>query len=247
MPHSLYPLLHPLIRRLAFALYWCFGGYRVEGVEHLPRRGPALVVCNHISVSDPVAMLGASPRRLWYMAARELHSSPVLGPLIRFLQAFPVTRGSYDAEALAFTRRLLRRGEAVVVFPEGGCSPDGTLQPLYPGVAALALRENCPLVPARMEGTDGFLPIGGRVLRFHPKRVAFGPPFRVGPLAPGVPVRRQVDRALERIRRALLDLGVPEGPRTYQGRGTEVQTRSRMSGPGPSPRASAGPPSGGTR
>lgn len=203
----------PLIRRVTFAVYWLFGGYRVEGAHHIPRTGPALIASNHISVADPLAMLSASPRDLHYMAARELHQSWLLGPIIRFLQSYPVSRGQIDSQAMAHTRRLLQQGEAVVIFPEGGCSPDGLLQTLYPGIAALALREGCPVVPAVIHGTNGMLPIGGRMLRFHPKRVRFGPPLHLGRLRPGVPVKGQVEEALERIRQALLDLGAVESPR----------------------------------
>lgn len=202
----------PIIRRLTFGLYWVFGGYRVEGTRHIPRSGAALIAANHISVADPLAMLSASPRDLHYMAARELHESPILGPAIRFLQAYPVSRGQIDSQAMAHTRKLLQQGEAVVIFPEGGCSPDGFLQPLYPGIAALALREGCPIVPAVIRGTNGMLPIGAKFLRFHPKSVRFGPPLHLGRLKAGVPVKAQVDEALARIRQALLDLGAVESP-----------------------------------
>lgn len=200
----------PLIRRFTFGVYWLFGGYRVEGTRHIPRSGPALVAANHLSVADPLAILSASPRDLHYMAARELHEAWPLGPIIRFLQAFPVSRGQIDHQAMAHTRRLLQQGEAVVIYPEGGCSPDGFLQPLYPGVAALALREGVPIVPAVIRGTDGMLPLGAQFLRFHPKSVRFGPPLHLGRLKPGIPVKVQVDEALERLRRALLDLGAVE-------------------------------------
>jgi len=225
---SLYACLHPLIRSAAYAFYRALGGYRVCGAEHIPRRGPALVACNHISLADPVAMLGASPRALHYMAAQELHDLPLLGPTIRFLQAFPVRRGQQDPEAVARCRALLRDGQAVVIFPEGRCSPDGRLGPLFPGVATLALREGCPVVPAVVHGTDRFLPLGARMVRRHPKTMSFGAPLDLGRLQAGVPVRQQVDQVLLRLQQALLDLGAvardPEG--AYQGSGRRFQTRS---------------------
>ena len=208
---SLYPALHPLFRFGALAFYKALGGFEVEGTEFLPRSGAALVACNHLSLADPVAMLGASPRALHYMAARELHEIPLLGRLIRFLQAFPVSRGQPDAEALARCRALLRAGEAVVIYPEGRCSQDGRLGPLFPGVAALALRERVPVVPAVVTGTDKMLPVGARRLYCHPKKLRFGPALPPARLEAGVPMREQVDRALNRLRQALLDLGAPDG------------------------------------
>lgn len=225
---SLYACLHPLIRTAAYALYHVVGGYQVCGTEHIPRHGPALVACNHISLADPVAMLGASPRALHYMAAQELHDLPILGPTIRFLQAFPVRRGQQDPEAVARCRALLREGQAVVIFPEGRCSPDGRLGPLFPGVATLALRERCPVVPAVVQGTDRFLPLGARMLRPRPKTLRFGAPLDLGRLQAGVPVRQQVDQVLSRLQQAMLDLGAasrdPEV--AYQGSGRRFQTRS---------------------
>jgi len=200
-------LWHPLIRRAALGFYRLMGGYRVEGTEHVPRTGPLLVACNHLIVADPLALYAACPRSLHYMAARELHEIRFLGPTIRFLKAFPVSRGQSDPEAVAITRNLLRSGEAVAMFPEGGCSPDGRLGPLFPGIATLALREGCPIVPAVLAGTDRMLPIGARMPRFNPKSMRFGPPLSLGPLQSGVPVRDQVQEGLARIRQAMLDLG----------------------------------------
>jgi len=225
---SLFRITHPIFRWGAFALYRFMGGYRVEGSGNIPRSGAALVACNHVSLADPVAMLGASPRPLHYMAAQELHDIPLLGSVIRFLQAFPVRRGQNDREAWSRCRSLLRAGEAVVIFPEGRCSPDGRLGPLQPGVAALALREGCPVIPAVVSGTEGMLPLGARRLVCYPKVMRFGPALELGSLAPGVPVRRQVDQALLGLRQALLDLGAIPGQDdpSYQGNGQRCQTRS---------------------
>lgn len=201
----------PLARRIMFGLYWLLGGYRVEGQENVPRRGPLLIACNHVSLADPFAVLAACPRDTWSLAARELYEAPWLGPLIRFLGAIPVRRGEMDIEGLARVRRLLRQGEAVIVYPEGRLSKDGRLLPLFPGVAVLALREGCPVVPAVLWGTQGMLPYGSRWLRPHFKRIRFGPPLRFPPLRRGIPVRQQVDEALVRLRQALLELGAPPG------------------------------------
>lgn len=203
------PLWHPLIRLATLGFYKLLGGYRIEGLEHLPRQGAALVACNHLSLADPLAVLASSPRALHYMAARELHEIPVLGTLIRFLQAFPVTRGRSDPEALARCRSLLRAGEVVVIFPEGRCSRDGRLGRLYPGVATLALREGVPVVPAVLSGTDRMLPLGAWVPRCSSKRMRFGPPLDLAREIPAGPQR--VEQALARVRQAMLDLGALPG------------------------------------
>ncbi|MCE7872692.1 1-acyl-sn-glycerol-3-phosphate acyltransferase [bacterium CPR1] len=196
----------PLIRFGVGLLYRGFGGYRIQGVENLPRSGRVLVACNHLSLADPLAMLVASPRPLFYMAAEELHQMAWVGPTIRFLQSFPVRRGEWDQNAIAHARALLRNEQGLVVYPEGRISPDGELLPLYPGVAMLALRERCPVVPARMRGTDGFLPLGSKLIRFHPKSVRFGPALDFGAPRPGESIKTQVQAATERLREAMLGL-----------------------------------------
>src|SRR5579862_8249553 len=73
----------------------CLTALRLEvrGREHVPKEGPLIVACNHVSYVDPVALGVSLPRPIWYMAKTELFKIPVLGPLITGLNAFPVERG----------------------------------------------------------------------------------------------------------------------------------------------------------
>ncbi len=216
-------LFHPLIRRAAYLLYQVWGGFEVRGVENIPAQGAVLLAVNHISLADPLSILAASPRRLYYMAARELHELWWLDPIIRFLGSFPVDRNTMDLSAIAKARSLLRQGEGVVIWPEGKVSPDGTLQPLQPGVAVLALREQVPIIPVVVQGTDGMFPLGAKFPRYHFNSVTFGVPLKVRPLRKGESVKVRVHEALGQLRDVLLQMGAPapsSGP-TYlpQGKG----------------------------
>ena len=142
------------------------GGWRVTGSEHIPRTGPALIAANHISFLDPPTVGAALRfRRTYYFAKKELFTNPIFGGLIRRCYAFPVDREGDDKEAFRHAINLLKAGELLTVFPEGGRSPDGTLQPLGRGAALIAARAGAPIIPCALYGTDEVLPLHAR--RFH--------------------------------------------------------------------------------
>jgi 1-acyl-sn-glycerol-3-phosphate acyltransferase len=168
-----------LLRTLLWAAYRLMARMRVEGRDNVPREGAVILAPNHLSAVDWPAVGIASPRQPWFMAKEELFETPILGPIIKRLRAFPVKRGSADRAALRLTEELLRRGEVVVIFPEGQVSLDGRFQPLKPGLALLALRTGAAVVPVGLIGTDRLMPYGARVPRpiRGPLIVRFGRPL----------------------------------------------------------------------
>ncbi len=145
---------------------------RVLGRERVPASGPLIVVANHLSYFDPPTVGVALPRPLSYMAKRELFEIPVLGPLIANLNAFPVDRSKGDVAAIRRTVEILRKGEAVLVFPEGGRNRDGTAE-IKSGAALLASLSGAPVLPAYIDGTRNVAGLG-RIT------VLFGEPFLPG-------------------------------------------------------------------
>ena len=152
----------------AFGTIWRM---RVYGGENVPKTGPVIIACNHVSYFDPPVLGTASPRRLSYMAKEELFHVPVLGPLIGAVGAYPVDREGSATAAIKRSVEVLRRGGAIGIFPEGGRNPKGTAQ-ARAGVALLASLGHAPVVPARLIGTDN----GKRLGQF---RVYFGKPLRL--------------------------------------------------------------------
>lgn len=122
----------------------------VEGAEHVPDGGPAVVAGNHVSEVDPVVVglgldtLGRRPR---FLAKQELFASPVLGPMLRNIKQIPVDRAGDRQNALPLALRLLDDGEAIVVFPEGTISTSFVPAEPKHGAARLALSSGAPLVP----------------------------------------------------------------------------------------------------
>jgi 1-acyl-sn-glycerol-3-phosphate acyltransferase len=177
---------------------------RVRGGEHIPSEGPVLVVSNHVSQADPPVMgVAALPRKSYYMAKIELFRVPVLGWMIRNLGAFPVERGGADRRALRLAREILRRGDLLLMFPEGTRHPDGRLRPGLPGAGSLGLEPGVTVVPAAIWGTQR--PWG-------PARVVYGPPLDLSDLGDGPRSRRSqaaVDRMMGAIAGLLPQAGGP--------------------------------------
>ena len=129
---------------------------RVEGSEHIPARGGAVIACNHVSYLDFVFCgLGAQPanRLVRFMAKKEVFGHRISGPLMRGMGHIPVDRkagrGAYD-EAVA----RLRSGEVVGVFPEATISPSFTVERAKSGAARMAAQAGVPLIPMAVWGTQ---------------------------------------------------------------------------------------------
>ena len=181
--------------------------WKVTGRKNVPPFGPAILAPNHIADCDPLFVGLSLHRPLWFMAKRELFEIPVLGPFMRFAQAFPVERGEPDRAALKRAEELLRAGQIVVVFPEGRLSQSGELQPLLPGVALLALRTKVPVIPVGIAGTNLLLPYGETIPRptMAPLRLHFGKPLGFSDLS-GLPSREQRARCVQRLETTLREV-----------------------------------------
>jgi 1-acyl-sn-glycerol-3-phosphate acyltransferase len=167
------------------------GGYHIHGREHIPPRGGAVLCANHISYLDPPVLgAGFTPRRTYFMAKKELFEVPILRELIRKCYAFPVDRGATDREAIRHAIELLQAGELLVVFPEGGRSPDGSLQPGNIGPALMASRAGVPIIPVAIKGTDQIMPPGKGGLHRGRVYVDYG-----APLAPEAFTAGRADKA----------------------------------------------------
>lgn len=142
---------------------------RVTGTENVPRGGPVIVACNHRSYLDPPGMGCFCPRRISFMAKKELFEIPVLGAAIRAVGAYPVDRQGSARSAIKRSLAVLQAGGTVGIFPEGTRNLDGSVQP-QTGVALLASLAGAPVVPAHIAGSD-------RAAKFAQIKVAFGAPL----------------------------------------------------------------------
>jgi len=149
---------------------------RVFGREHVPRRGPVVLVCNHQSFMDPVFATQALPRECHYMARDTLFKNAAFRRVIEYYNAFPVRRGTADIGAIKETLRRLKRGGLVTMFPEGTRTPDGRVGEMQSGVVLIARKARAPLVPTMILGAFEAWPRHRKTPRFAPVIVAYGQP-----------------------------------------------------------------------
>jgi len=153
---------------------------RVEGREHVPRTGAAVVAANHQSFCDSLFLPLVIPRRVTFLAKAEYFDAKRTAWFFRSVGQIPIQRGGGDASAraLATARGVLEEGKLVALYPEGTRSTDGNVHRGRTGVARLALECGVPVLPVGIDGTDAIQPRGSRMLRpFRSVRVRFGPPM----------------------------------------------------------------------
>ncbi len=157
---------------------------RVFGAQHVPRRGGALLVCNHQSFLDPVIAALALPRECHFMARDTLFGKTKLFDRVASsLNAFPIRRGQADIAGVKETLRRLKYGELVTAFPEGTRTPDGRVRALEPGVVVLARKAKVPIVPGMILGAFEAWPRQRKLPMLRPLLMAYGEPITPEALA----------------------------------------------------------------
>jgi 1-acyl-sn-glycerol-3-phosphate acyltransferase len=155
----------------------------VTGRRHVPLEGPAILAPVHRSFADFAFCAFLTRRKLFFMAKDDLWKNRALGKLLLTLGAFPVHRGGADREALRRAEAVLRRGQMLVLFPEGTRRAGTAVEDLHEGAAFLAARTGAPIVPVGIGGSDLAMPKGRRIPRPMRITVVVGAP--VDPPAPG--------------------------------------------------------------
>lgn len=166
------------IRKIIGWLFGLLSQIEVVGAEHVPLEGGCLLVTNHISRLDTPALLVASPRRIYPLAADKYKNFPVFNWLLNISEAIWINRFEFDREALLKSIEVLRRGDILGIAPEGTRSLDGALHKAKPGVAFLAARTDVVVVPVGITGTQSMLQDFLRLRRMR-IRVTFGESFRL--------------------------------------------------------------------
>ncbi|MBK9236872.1 MAG: MFS transporter [Rhodoferax sp.] len=118
--------------------------FKVQGDENIPVQGAAVLVCNHVSFVDAVLLMAASPRPIRFVMDHRIFKVPVLGWLFKLAKAIPIApqrddphtyQAAFDAAA-----QVLREGDLLAIFPEGGITADGKLQPFKGGIMKIMER-----------------------------------------------------------------------------------------------------------
>ncbi len=168
---------YEFLRRLAeLAGILCYQ-VRHSGQHNIPSEGGVLVVSNHQSHFDPVLVGMGSRRRMNYLARNTLFGFAPFRWLIKSLDAIPIDREGMGLSGIKESLRRLKRGEMVVVFPEGTRTADGEIGPFRPGFTALAVRSNSAILPVAIEGAHAAWPRGRMLPWFGVIHVRYGKPI----------------------------------------------------------------------
>jgi len=148
------PWVYRPVRFVLMPFFLIYFRLQRVGREHLPPDGPLLLAANHRSFLDPFVIGAMIKRPVYYMAKRELFEHRAQAWVLNALGAFPVDRGRSDGEAMETARAILRRGDCVVIFPEGTRIRTGPLVDPRRGIGRLALETGAPVAPIAVIGTE---------------------------------------------------------------------------------------------
>lgn len=186
-------------RAVARLLTWATVRIAVEGVENMPASGGVLFAINHSAFVDGPIVYGVVRRPTVFLIKIEMFRGP-LGLVLRHIGQIPVRRGTVERAPLVAALDTLAEGGAVGIFPEG-TRGSGDVSKVEHGIAFLALRSACPVVPVACLGTAAAFR-HWRPGRRGQVRIVFGEPFMITRDQSG-PARRTVAGAAEEIRTVL--------------------------------------------
>ena len=151
---------------------------RLYGIENIPRDSSFILVSNHVSYIDPFAVGVFVPRKLTFLAKKELYRNRLMNWYMRALRTIPIDRESLSVSSVKEVIATVKKGYPIGIFPEGARSDGPGLREPQAGAAYFALKCDIPVVAGYVKGTDKVLPRGRRFPRISPISVYYGSPKR---------------------------------------------------------------------
>ena len=156
----------------------------VRGLENVPRTGPLIVVCNHLSFVDSIFLPLMIDRQMAFLAKSDYFTGKgIKGWFVRFFMTsagqLPIDRsgGKASEASLNAGLQILADGGVLAIYPEGTRSPDGRMYRGRTGVARMILEAHVPVVPAAVIGTEKVMPLGSSIPKVHRVGVVIGEPL----------------------------------------------------------------------
>jgi 1-acyl-sn-glycerol-3-phosphate acyltransferase len=169
--HVLYSFLK-LILTILFKIV-----YRVEvsGYENIPKKGRLILCSNHLSYVDPLLIAGYFSRNIYFMAKKEVFKSRILGEIVSFFNAFPVSRNSLDRKAIKNSIEILNSDEVLCMFPEGTRSTEGVIKDGHKGIGLISiLSSSSPILPMALSGTNKIIQKPRKRIFFPKVKIIYG-------------------------------------------------------------------------
>jgi putative phosphoserine phosphatase/1-acylglycerol-3-phosphate O-acyltransferase len=213
------PVVNLEIQRLALSfthpMFFPYAKFDIAGVENIPTSGPAIIVGNHRSYFDPMAMavtLGRTDRTVRFLGKKEVFDAPIVGQIAAALGGIRVDRGTGSDEPLKAAVEALEAGDMVAVMPQGTIPRgkaffDPTLKGRW-GAARLAAMTRAPVIPIGLWGTEKVWPRSARLPNVL--NIADPPQITIRVGSPVVLKYQTPDADTKRIMKALMDLLPPE-------------------------------------
>lgn len=190
---------YEIARLINLSWFKTFHCVRFRATANVPSTGPLILAPNHVSYYDPPLIAAGVPIRVRFMAWDALFKVPLLRQILIGYGAYPVKLKTADKGAIGLTLKLLRNGEAIMIFPEGTRSPDGTLLPFEQGPARLADQTNAAIVPVTILGAFEAWPLANALPRlFRPINIKYHAPVYPADLPQDISPK---ERAIEMNRR----------------------------------------------
>ncbi|MDR2463213.1 MAG: 1-acyl-sn-glycerol-3-phosphate acyltransferase [Verrucomicrobiales bacterium] len=164
-------------RGLCQIYFRLFHNFRVAGLDNIPATGGFFIAANHESFFDPPAVGCEIERTLFFLARKTLFTPPIMDKILPSIRALPVDQEKPDMAGLKRIIDAAKRGDGVLLFPEGSRTLDGNPQPAAPGLGLAIARSGALVVPARIFGAYAAWPRNGRPRLFTPLTVVYGAPL----------------------------------------------------------------------
>jgi 1-acyl-sn-glycerol-3-phosphate acyltransferase len=170
-------LLQSLVRWVCRIVMTLFYRIRVHGLSNYPDSGGVLICCNHQSFLDPVVMGVSCPRPINYLARKTLFRFTPMKVFLELNDAIAIDRDSVGIAGIKASLKRLKRGETVLMFPEGTRCRDGQMQSFKPGFDVLARRSKSVLLPVALDGCFQAYPRNAKLPRLGRIQVVIGQPI----------------------------------------------------------------------
>jgi len=199
-----------LMRFLCWILVHTFYRLDERGLENIPDKGPAVLVCNHVSFVDPLVILAASPRPIRFVMDHRIFHTPIVSFVFRTGKAIPIAPAKENPQMLeaAYDKvsETLREGELVAIFPEGRITDTGELYPFRSGIERIVERDPVPVIPLALRGLWGsFFSREGGPAFSKPHRLVINLFRRIAlvagpPVAPALATRQSLQEKVYALR-----------------------------------------------
>jgi 1-acyl-sn-glycerol-3-phosphate acyltransferase len=197
------PLFYRFARSLILRVLRMLFRPKITGRDHVPPSGHAIIAPVHRSNIDFAFPGLLTKRKLFYMAKEELWTWGWFGRLLESFGVFPVHRSGADRESIRRAEEVLRRGELLVMFPEGSRRFGDRVEELQEGVAFMAARTGAPIVPVGIFGTEEAMPKGAKLPKPTRVRVVVGEAISVEASEGRRVARSQIHQLSEALRERL--------------------------------------------